>query len=349
MFVRTVAALLLPVAVAVALPAATPPATVIPPLDELRSILRQHVRDLPESELDAVAAQALLSRVQGRVLEAGETLNEESDAEAIAEKRLYEPGCLYIRIGQVSLGLAPQLAAVLRDTNYTAGSRGIVLDLRFAGGTEYAGAANAANLLVAQDTPLLDWGNGLVRGSTQSAPPDLPVTVLVNQETRGAAEALAASLRAANVGLVLGNRTAGKAAIYREFPLADGRRIRLATARIRVGENQVLGPDGVQPDIQVRVAPEQERAYLSDPYTTITGLSTGTNQLVGSVQVRRRVTEADLVRQRRAVNEGTAVSNAAPVAATEPQPKVVRDPVLGRAIDLIKGLAVLRKDTASGQ
>lgn len=317
----------------------------LPPLGELRDVLRKHVRDLPEAELDAVAAQALLERVQGRILAPDESVNEESDSAAIAEKRVFEPGCVYVRIGQVSLGLGPQLAAVLRDTNLVASTRGLVLDLRFAGGTDYAGAANAANLLVAGDTPILDWGEGVIRATPKESAWDLPVTVLVNQQTTGAAEALAAALRSANVGLVIGNRTAGKAAVYREVPLSDGRRLRLASARVRAGEGSVLGPDGVQPDIAVKVAPEQERAYLADPYTAITGGSSApsaTNQVVGTVSVRRRLTEAELVRQRRAANEGTALSNLPPATVAEAPAKVVRDPVLGRALDLIKGLAVLQ-------
>jgi hypothetical protein len=317
----------------------------LPPLGELRDVLRKHVRDLPEAELDAVATQALLDRVQGRILAEDEAVNEESDAAAIAEKRVFEPGCIYVRIGQVSLGLGPQLAAILRDTNLVSTTRGLVLDLRFAGGNDYAGAANAANLLVAGDTPILDWGEGTLRATPKESAWDLPVTVLVNRETTGAAEALAAALRAANVGLVIGNRTAGKAAVYREVPLSDGRRLRLAAARVRAGEGNVLGPDGVQPDISVKVAPEQERAYLADPYTAITSGSSSpvaTNQVVGTVSVRRRMTEAELVRQRRAANEGTTVSNPPPTAATEAPAKVIRDPVLGRALDLIKGLAVLQ-------
>jgi hypothetical protein len=317
----------------------------LPPLLELRDILRKNVKDLPEAELDNVASQALLDRVQGRILAPGESFNEESDQAAIQVKRIFEPGCLYVRIGQVSLGLAPQLAAILRDTNLLAGTRGLVLDLRFAGGTDYVGAANAANLLVAGDTPLLDWGEGIVRGTSKERGWDLPITVLVNHETRGAAEALAATLRSAHVGLVIGNRTAGKAAVYREIPLADGRRLRLATARVRAGENSILGPEGVQPDISVKVTPEHERAYLSDPFTGITpgtGLPSGTNQVVGTVNVRRRLTEAELVRQRRGNQEGIAGSDLPPPIASGPKTPVVRDPVLGRALDLIKGLAVLQ-------
>ena len=114
-----IAACSLILASALHLGADTPSASTLPPLNELRDLLRKHIRDLSEAELDAAATQALLNRVQGRILEPNETVNEESDAAAIADKRVFDPGCLYVRIGQVSLGLGPQLAAVLRDTNLT--------------------------------------------------------------------------------------------------------------------------------------------------------------------------------------------------------------------------------------
>ncbi len=319
----------------------------LPTLSEVREILRKEVKDISEAELESVATQALLDRVQGRLLEAGETVNEELDAPAVAEKRLMDPGCLYVRVGRVSLGLAPQLAAVLRDTNLVTGSRGLVLDLRFAGGVDYAAAANAADLLVSDESPLLDWGEGAVKSVTDVDGWTLPVVVLVNRETRGAAEALAAVLRSQNVGLVIGNPTAGTAAVFREVPLADGRRLRLATARIRTGDGAVLGREGVQPDIAVRVTVEQERAYLADPYTLIQNSNaqpTGTNQLMSSVTVRRRVTEADLVRQRRSATEGLALPDA---VGAKVQAPVIRDPALGRALDLLKGLAVLRPTTGN--
>jgi hypothetical protein len=319
----------------------------LPTLVEVREILRKEVKDLSEAELETVATQALLDRVQGRLLEEGEVVNEELEAPAVVEKRVIDPGCLYVRVGRVSLGLAPQLAAVLRDTNLVTGSRGLVLDLRFAGGVDYAAAANAADLLVSEEVPLLDWGEGVMKSTVEAEGWTQPVVVLVNRETRGAAEALAAVLRAQSVGLVIGNPTAGTAAVFREVPLADGRRLRLASARIRMGDGVVLGKEGVQPDIAVRVSVEQERAYMVDPYTLIrpgSAQPTETNQLMSSVTVRRRVTEADLVRQRRSATEGLALTNAVGAKVEAP---VIRDPTLGRALDLLKGLAVLRPTTGT--
>lgn len=318
-------------------------AVALPPLNELREVIRTHVKDIPEGELDEVASRALLERVQGRVLGEGESVGDaESDAPAVAAKQVFEPGCLYVRVGQVSLGLAPQLAAVLRDSQWTAGARGLVLDLRFAGGSEYAGAANAADLFMGEEKALIDWGAGVTRSTAKTNAWTLPVTVLVNRETRGSAEALAAVLRADNVALVIGAPTAGGAAVYREVPISGGRRLRLATSRVRVGDGQVLGTAGIRPDILVETPAASERAYLADPYVAVVGGAEGSNRIQSSVQVKKRLTEAELVRQRRA-GGGAAPTPSAATSATNStvSVKVVRDPALARALDLIKGLAVL--------
>lgn len=309
-------------------------ADALPPLADLLRAVRDHVKD--PSAAEAAAAKALLEGVQGAVLAPDDAGEPPSDTPAVVRKERLEAGPLYVRVGQVSLGLAPQLAAILRDTNLVAAANGLVLDLRFATGAEYGAAASAADLLAQPGAPLMDWGNGTAVAGGKAQPWELPVAVLVNHETRGAAEALAAAIRSAQAGLVIGTPTAGKAAIFRDVPLAGGLRLRLAASPVRVGDGKVLGPDGVQPDIAVRTVASSERIFLEDPFAVI-GAKAGAEggALTNTVTVRRRLTEADLVRQRR------GDTNAAPAPAAG-QAKVIRDPVLARAVDLLRGLAALK-------
>lgn len=306
----------------------------VPPLGDLLKAIRENVRDPASAE--AVAAKALLEGVQGVVLGPDDPGEPPSDAPAVVRKERLEAGPLYVRVGQVSLGLAPQLAAILRDTNLVAAANGLVLDLRFATGAEYGAAASAADLLAQPGVPLIDWGNGTAVAGGKAQPWELPVAVLVNRETRGAAEALAAAIRSAHAGLVIGTPTAGKAAIFRDVPLPGGLRLRLASSPVRVGDGKVIGPEGVQPDIAVRTVASNERIFLEDPFAVI-GAKSGSEAgaITNTVTVRRRVTEADLVRQRR------GETNAAPAPAPDTA-KVIRDPVLARAVDLLRGLAALK-------
>ena len=142
----------------------------------------------------------------------------------------------------------------------------MILDLRYAAGDDYAAAAATAELFIKKEQPLLDWGTGMVRSKDKSDAISLPVAVLVNRQTAGAAEALAAVLRETGSGLILGDRTAGQAMIAQEFPLKNGERLRIATAPIQLGDGSALSEQGLKPDITVEVTPADERAYYADAY-----------------------------------------------------------------------------------
>jgi hypothetical protein len=150
--------------------------------------------------------------------------------------------------------------------------------------------------------------------------------------------------------LILGGTTAGRAMTSQEFALESGQRLRIATAPVKLGDGRALSAQGVKPDIEVPVNPDQERAYFEDAYTRPAkanfpagaGLSV-TNQLDGTNRPARRSrpTEADLVRARR---DGTNLdADSTFVRYAEPEKPLIRDPALARAVDLLKGLAVVRQ------
>ena len=118
--------------------------------------------------------------------------------------------------------------------------------------------------------------------------------VLVNGETGGAAEALAAALREADAGLIIGNPTAGLAMTTRDFPLKNGERLRIAMNPVKLGNGVAISH--VAPDIAVTVSPDDERAYLKNPYLTLAQnnapATVGTNDFLPFVD---HTSEADLV------------------------------------------------------
>jgi hypothetical protein len=160
---------------------------------------------------------------------------------------------------------------------------GVILDLRSADGDQ-AAAASARGFFAARKIPLV---------------------ILVNGQTHGAAAALAVNLRAAGEGILVGPG---------DFP------------------------GTVRPDIAVTVAGEDEKQYLADPYFNPalkkSVASSATNELSAFVD---HTSEADLVRQR--VKDGDEADDATPrVESSQP---VIRDPALARAVDLFKALAAL--------
>jgi hypothetical protein len=136
----------------------------------------------------------------------------------------------------------------------------------------------------------------------------LPLAILVNAQTRNGAVQLAEDLRAADAALIFG------AAV-----------------------------DHLQPDIPVSVSAQDEAQFLKNPYGTLPpdGASAdGNTNLLPYVDIDH-TTEADLVRDK--IKDGDQDSGLQPApddAAQTPKP-FIRDPVLARGVDFIKGVAAL--------
>ena len=323
-----------------------------PDFKEVYDLLRANLPGATDAELNRAAVDGLLNELQEKVAllppHAYSAIVVEPAA-LVAPPKIFENDIGYVRIGRVEGGLTKSVGA-LRTLDATNKLKGVVLDLRFASGDDYAEAADTAGLFLAKACRLLDAGKGMIESKSKTNSIALPVVALVNRETSGAAEALAASLRWAGAGLILGEPTAGRAAVMREFPLKSGGRLQLACVPIKLGDGSTLSGDGVKPDIEVKVKPADERIYFADPYAnlgktnllasasvTVTNQPDGTNRLA-----RRRVNEADLVRARREGRD-TESDTVADGRETGPERAVLRDPVLARALDLLQGLALVRK------
>ena len=323
---------------------------VAPDFKEVYELLRSHLTGVSDADLNRAAVEGLLTNMRGKItLVAPDGSSGGKTTGPLVTKAVFlEDEVAYVRVGRVADGLAREISEAYRALG-TNKLKGMVLDLRFAGGDDFAAAAATVDLFVAKERPLLDWGDGMSKSKEKENAIKLPVAVLVNRDTSGAAEAVAAILRETGAGLILGGSTAGGAMIAKDFPLKDGQRLRIATVPVKLGDGSPMSAQGVKPDIEVAVTPEAERAYLEDAYASLsrTNASAGSSVFTSADGTNRpvrrpRISEADLVRERR---EGTNLNleNFTAVRDREPDKPVIRDPVLARAVDLLKGLAVVRR------
>jgi hypothetical protein len=334
--------------VARAAPAGDPPK-----FDEVYQLLRSNLDGVSQADLDRAAVTGLLGQFPGQaMLEESNSAAIPSASGALSKVTLYDDSCAYFRIGTVEGDLAQKLRAAYDGLARTNKSKikGVILDLRFAGGSDYAAAAAAADCFLNSEQPLLNWGAGSARATQKTNAITAPVAILVNSRTAGAAESLAAALREADIGLILGGATAGQANIFKEFALANGQKLRIATAQIKLGDGTVLAK-ALKPDITVETSLADEKAWLDDPYNMLhpspppknasatNSVLTRTNQ-----QSRRPTNEAELVRQHTAGETSDPDQKPELIAEPEePAPPVISDTALARALDLLKGLAVIQQ------
>ena len=314
-------------------------------------MLRTNLMNPDAARLDRAARDGLLKELFPQVeLVTNDQASPNLKGPFLTTNMVRDGGFAYLRPAMVEAGLAREMETAMSAMKTTNKIKGWILDLRGAGGSDYRAAVAIADRFVATEQDLLDFGEGMARSKAKANTNQLPLTVLLNHATAAAAEALAAMLSKAEAGLLLGTNTAGQAFIWKEFPLTNGLRLRIATGRLKLGDGTPLPLQGVKPDIRIVISPEDERAYLEDPYrvlakASVSGFNWGqdTNLTASGTNkhARHRINEADLVRFLR---EGQDYSEEGhPAFSADPARPVLRDPALARAVDLLKGLALLRR------
>ncbi len=326
-----------------------------PEFREVYDLLRTHLVGVSEAELNQKAVEGLLQQFKSRVLMEGEGAAPGAHvaAGALAATNVFENAYGYVRVGAVEIGLKEGMAQTLNTFRQTNAIKGLVIDLRFADGMNYAEAGAVADLFANGDKVLLSFGKSTVRSTEKKEAFGLPLMILVNGQTTGAAEALAGALRQATSSMLLGAPTAGRAFVYQEYALSQGSKLLLADAPVVFSDGTSISTSGLKPDLAVAVRPEDEQAYLSDPFkmtartpvALLSAVETSASGKTGATNraARHRINEADLVRMQK---EGGGSDTDEFVVATGPLPQsrlLVQDPVLARALDLLKGLEVLRK------
>ena len=316
----------------------TRPAPEEVPWREIYQLALQHVPGVTRAELDRALLNGLLAYLADRAELVSEPESLTAPEPVLGRVEVLDRQVGYIRIVQVAAELPAELSRVWQAVTATNAVAGWVLDLREAGGRNYAAAQATAALFLDRPKALLDWGEGIA--TVPPAQPPCPgfLVVLINEQTRGAAEALAAALRLGRGAVLVGARTAGSAAQTRLFPLAHGHQLRLAVAPVRLADGTPLSPGGVVPDVKVSVSREAELAWLENPYHP--GGPAPEAGLPSTRAPRRpRMDEAALVRTLRRGSEPGSDPAEEPIA---PEPAVLRDPALARAVDLIKAVSILQ-------
>lgn len=323
----------------------------VPDFKEVYELLRTNVGGLDEKALNQAAVQGLLSQLEGRAVLVGgdRDLPASNDGPSVTSS-VYDRSYGYLRVNRMDPQADEQFRREYAKVS-TNKLKGLVIDLRHTSGQNYAAAVAIADMFLPNEQPLLDWGDGMRNSSAKSNPISMPVALLVNRKTAGAAEALAGAMRQAEIGLVLGSKTAGQATIAREFELSNGQRIRIGTTPVRLAQGKFLPAGGLGPDISVDVSSEDELKYYSDAYkdlarsnrvASVTGISTNELSLSLTNRRPRRVNEAELVRMQRE-GESFEFPSLNPSREGPAGPPTVQDPVLSRALDLLKGLAVVQQ------
>lgn len=189
-------------------------------------------------------------------------------------------GDAYVRVASFAAGAAASIRRQI-DVQKQAGAAAVIVDLRgTADGPLDEGIAAAKLFLKPGTTVAIRAGRGPDRTKTTAAAGDgaltMPVELLISNGTAGAAEVFAAALSGNNRAELVGEPTAGIAAVQRLVRLPENRGLWLTYARQLTIDGQPIHEKGLRPNVGVD---EPSVAFDEAPPTTDDALDKAVERL----------------------------------------------------------------------
>jgi len=171
----------------------------------------------------------------------------------------------YVKVDALTKGKTQEIAAKIK-TLERSGAKKLVLDLRNVSQGEESEGIATANLLLNHGTITYLQGQKYPREAFNADPAKavttLPVVILVNKGTAGAAEIVAAAVLENARGDVVGEKTFGDGSVQKTIDLTDGGALILSVAKYYTPNGKAIQDAAVTPNVVV--ADEEDNALPDD-------------------------------------------------------------------------------------
>ena len=169
----------------------------------------------------------------------------------------------YIRIENFHTGVADQFQKALSDLEEQ-GMTSLVIDVRHNGGGKVKEMSEVLDPLLPEGTIMtLREKNGHETVYSSDADMiDLPLAVLIDDQSISAAEFFAAALQEYERATLVGTHTTGKGRAQRTYQLSDGSAVNLSVEEYFTPKGKSLADVGIAPDIEVKLTDEQTQNFF---------------------------------------------------------------------------------------
>jgi carboxyl-terminal processing protease len=171
----------------------------------------------------------------------------------ISDKML-EDGIGYVKVDALTKGKSQEIATKIKSLEKQ-GAKKLVLDLRNTSDGEETEGIATANLFLNHGTITYLQGQKFPREAFNADPAkaitSLPVAVLVNKGTAGAAEIVAAAILENARGDVVGDKTFGDGSVQKTIDLPDGGALILSVAKYYTPSGKAIQETAVTPNVLV--------------------------------------------------------------------------------------------------
>ena len=295
---------------------------------------------LSDQELSRATLQGLLARLAPGVSIFSQPPPNPEPSPFLAE--ILDDRIGYLRLGSLAKGNLDLMDAALQNFNSKM-LKSVVLDLRATtAGSDFDLAAEVIKRFSPKGKVLFTVKKTSAKQEriiTSNQDPSFQglVVVLVDKDTSGAAEVVAAALRIFANAMIVGQNTPGQAVEFSDLTLPSGKILRIAVSEVVLPGNVSIFPNGVKPDVAVAMPAETKREIFRQSQEK------GVSQFVFETE-RLHMNEASLVAGTNP--ELDALQAAQRIKSSErPKPQPY-DVVLQHAIDLITSIGIYETKSA---
>ena len=199
------------------------------------------------------------------LLRAGETLELDVTRGTIetpvAAGELLDGDVGYITIENFDERCADEVIACIEDVT-NAGAKALLFDVRFNPGGYQEELVKVLDYLLPEGVIFksVDFRGNEETDTSDASCVDLPMAVLVNEDSYSAAEYFAAALQEYGAASVIGTATVGKGNYQNGFVLSDGSFLNISTGKYFTPQGKSLTDVGITPDVLVDLSDEDYAA-----------------------------------------------------------------------------------------
>lgn len=218
-------------------------------------IMETEVSDVADMIRDSKKDQALLTVHRQGVDQPLELSVEISDVELPSVfSEMLESKIGYIRITQFMEVTPAQFEKAFQELK-SRGMEKLLIDLRGNPGGLLTSVCSILNDILPEGLIVYTedkYGNRQEERSEGKSPLDIPLAVLVNENSASASEIFAGAVKDYEVGTIVGTTTFGKGVVQELHPLNDGSAVKLTVFNYYTPKGHSIHEVGIEPDVEVK-------------------------------------------------------------------------------------------------
>lgn len=161
----------------------------------------------------------------------------------------------YIEISQFDVNTTEQFGKAMKELN-AQNMEGLVIDLRNNPGGVYETVVDMLDMIMPEGTIVYTedkYGNRETETSDADTILNVPLSVIVNENSASASEIFAGAIKDCGLGTIVGMTTYGKGVVQSVLDLGDGTGLKITTSKYYTPSGVCINGIGITPDVEVEV------------------------------------------------------------------------------------------------